>query len=258
VDAGGSYDEVLYVDSVTGNTFNLLAPTTFPHLATETISLLADVLVFDAMNQAHTGDLSGLTGHLVEPLVGELNLADVADFGSSGVALLNFGNSSNKVQPALTGTPAANQITFVSTSVFPIADPLKPYQILVGVGLSTEEWALVTNNNTGTNTLTLSANLLNAHSAGEKVSYTPGNFTAYTYDDVDGSPTNTLVSTIPVTLPYGYDKGTVVTMSSGYGIPATNGDGFAFYLPPNIGEQLQVIFDLVRAAGVEIEFLTSR
>lgn len=259
VDEGGPNEEVLLVSSITigtPGTFTLVNTTTIAHSPGETINLLADVLTVDPLLRPHSAVNPSVSflGELVEKLTDELTLGSGEGllFPDNGTVHINFGKERiNARQKIVSATPTS--ITFQDSSVFPQSD--FPYKITVAEGLPTEEVAFVIANSTGSDTLTLSTAMANTPSAGSYVEFTAGDPVVLDYVDRDGDVLELATLT---SFPSGYTEGERVTLSGGFSDPELQGNDYAFLLPPTIADCLEFLFDLVRAAGIEVVFITDR
>jgi hypothetical protein len=260
IDQGGVAEEIVMVaQNATGTpgTFTLVGTTINAHAATETIELLNDVLTFDELQEPHDGPTTMPTalGDRVEKLVTGLTVAvgTGVNFPSAGVIYVNFGKGRINVRQRIKTVVSTTILEFVDTSIFPTTD--FPYRIKVGEGLPQEEYALVTANDTGLNRLTLSAALVGTFAVGNYVEFKAGVPDTFTYTDRDG---DFLEFETPRVVESLYTEGENVMISSGFSIPSQLGTDYAFLLPPTARACLDVLFALVRAAGVEVVFLTDR
>lgn len=256
IDEGGGNEEILTVTqnsaAAPGN-FTLLSPTTVVHAPGETIGLLNDILTVDPTVFAHAGPSLSPTveGHRVEPLTTKIELLSGAAFpAGGGIVWLNFGKERPNIRRRIISVVSTTVLEFADTSVFP--DAANPYAILVGEGLPHEEYATVITNDTGLNRLTLSAALVGTFNAGDYVEFYAGAPLTVSYVDRD---TNTLDLAQPTVFLSGYTKGETVMLSPVESIPSEFGRDYAMLMPPDATICLTALFELVRAAGVEIEFL---
>ena len=258
VDRGGAAEEILTVNQNTAGTpgtFAINGVTANAHAGGETIELLKDVLTFDVLQENHPGPSFNPTqlGHKVEKITTTLALTLGTSFPLSGTVYLNFGKGRINVRQKIASVVGPTILQFADSSVFPTTN--FPYRIKVGEGLPQEEFANVTGNNTGLNQLTLSAALSGTFAAGQYVEFDAGEPIALDYIDRDG---NTLDLDGEQVLQSLYTLGENVMLSPGFSIPSEAGTDYAFLLPPTSEAALQLLFDLVRAAGVQICFLSDR
>ncbi len=256
VDEGGANEEILTVlqNSAAGpGVFTLSSGTTIAHAPGETIGLLNDVLTFDPLIAAHTGPQVGPTvaGHPVEPLTETIELVSGVDFrDDGGTVYINFGKERINVRSRITAVVSPTILEFADTSIFP--DATDPYAIRIGEGLPAEESASVIANDTGLNRLTMSVALVGTFAVGDYVEFTAGTPATFVYVDRD---TNTLDLAQPTVFPSGYTKGETVIFSPSESVPSEFGTSYPLLMPPDATICLRSLFDIVRAAGVEIEFL---
>lgn len=258
IDQGNANEEIVTVvqnTAGTPGTFSLLSPMTIAHSAAETIELLNDVLTFDVLTESHTGVsvTPTVAGDRVEPLVESIELSSVVGFPDEGTVWVNFGKERINVRARITSVVSPTILEFADSSLFPTTD--FPYRIVVGEGLPQEEIAFVSANNTGLNQLTMSSALVGTFAVGDYVEFTAGTPTVLDYNDIDST---TLNLTTPQVLSSGFTEGEVVTLSPGPSAPDIDGNDFPFLMPANPAACVELLLEFVRAAGVEIVFLTDR
>lgn len=236
--------------------FSLVAATTKPHLLGETIVLLADVLTFSQLTEPHTGPttLPSRIGELVQPFISALVVASTTNFPTvNGWVWLNFGKEIINARSRITSVGSATSYVLQSTAHFPTTN--YPYEIVIGDGLFVQEPVFVTNNNTGTNTLTLvSPGTRNTHVVGEYVTFQSGTPEVAEYQSLGTSPAR-LVFSVPQLLNSGHLVGERVILSTSISASRPDGSSFGFKMPPNPGACLSLLFELVRAAGIQIKFV---
>jgi len=259
INQGGPAEEIVIVSSVISGApgfFNLVNATVFPHTTGQSIRLLNDVLSVDPLTQPHAADQinPSVFGHLVEKLVETLELepGGGTQFPDNGTVYLNFGKERLTVrQKIVSATPTI--LTMSNTSIFPTTD--FPYKIVVGQGLPQEEITSVTANNTGLNQLTVSPALVGSFAAGDYVVFAAGLPTTVDYNN---KVVDVLELSTPTGFTSGYTNGENVVLTGGASEPDISGNSFSFKLPPNPADRINFLFDLIRAAGVEIVFVEDR
>lgn len=264
--------EVLEVISTNGvNTLTLSTPATSFHAAGSQVVLMADLIrVSPAAGDDHAGrvrytDRFGFypaetqVPDTVRPLYTQLTLSTAGtDFDAgAATALFNFGNSLVRVRSNLSASTVAGDtaITLDSTSSFPTSG--YPYVVYVDVGAGPlkQEAMHVTNNNTGTGTLTLSHGLVFDHSAGRAVEFRPGKEEAVSYTSRVGTVLNFTPYLMVEETHYETE---LLAPSVGTGYPRRNGFDFPLRLPVTVEDRVRFVIDLVRAAGVEVTFVSKR
>ena len=257
INQGTGTEEILTVltNDTTADEFTVSPATVFAHAAGEPIELLNDVITFDVLTKPHAGtDLTTSTlGHLVELLTEEIDLVSGVGFPTTGGSIIiNFGKERVNVRSKITTVVSPTIYEFADTSIFPTTD--FPYQIVLGEGLAIEELVNVTANDTGLNRLTLTAAPVNTHAVDEYVEFIAGAAEEITYIDRDG-----------VTLEFAtglvlgkHTIGERVMLSPATSTPRSDGFSYPFLMPPDFNICLKNLFDFVRAAGIEIEFISDR
>lgn len=260
-----SYDSVLDLATFTiaaaWTTDPAVTTTTFTHshAASEPVELVSDVLTVSPTLRSHFGPSLSPTvqGHPVEFLTAKISLTSAVGFGATGGFLyLNFGNSlisarsrySAKVSPPL-AFPIVYQ--FDDTSAFPTTN--FPYQITLGQGTGSEEFIDVSANNTGLNQLTFVTAPAKIHYSGsapfgEFSEFVAGDPILIEYQDVDS---NDIILSPPQVIGK-HTVGEAVTVSGEYSSPRTDGFSYPFLLPPDAFKSVTTMFDLVRAAGIQV------
>jgi len=256
VSRGLPQEEVLFVDqnnNMAPGTLTLQFAVTAPHSIGATVELLNDVMTFDTLTLTHFGDRYTPTrvGHPVEILVTQLvvNPGSATVFPSSGTLWLNFGANRLTIRRRITGIPSSSQLTFADSSDFPLSFP---YPILIGQGLPTQEWALVSANNTVTDTLTLTAPMAGTFSVGDYIEFYAGVPTTVDYKSRDAG---TFTLDEPSVFLNGYTVGESVIWSPGSSVPSADGFDYPLRMPPSPVSCVASLVDLVRAAGVEVQLL---
>jgi hypothetical protein len=278
INEGAVTQEVAYVTGVINtNTFLLESPLYYSHLATETITLMADVLTTTQTFYSHTGliDLDsrstfigGNNAYLytlvyhpkyttkVRPQLDCIPVSSVSGFNiDEGTVLLNFGSgvlpASNKLASSVLAL--ATSLPLTSASSFPST---YPYEIVIAPGTRKRETLLVTQK--VANSLTLGGGTYGtryAHAAGTVVSFTPGQFEVAEYQDIDG---NELCFEPLAMLDYTHYPIENVIDSPTYSDPREDGFSFPLRMPVDLSAGLKYILDLIRAAGVKVEIISKR
>jgi hypothetical protein len=141
------------------------------------------------------------------------------------------------------------------TSKFPTSG--YPYVVYVDVGGGPllEEALHVTNNNTGTNTLTLSHIPVFTHVVGRRVDFRSGKQEQIEYTTRVGT-TLSFASYLLIDNTHYLMEGIAPTVGTGH--PRVNGYDFPFRLPLSLADKIKSILDLIRAAGVKLTFIDSK
>jgi hypothetical protein len=196
----------------------------------------------------------------VEPLVEEITLTSGASFPTvESVVYLNFGKERTNARARLVSLIGPTVYQLTSTNAFPTTD--FPYQVTLSQGTAIEEVVDVIANNTMLDQLTFATTPLNNHFlwvpsiAAPYVTFTAGTPETVTYLNRTG---NVLELAQPTLLQSRHTVGERVMLSPSDSKPATDGNDYAFLFPPDPAGCLRLMFELVRAAGVQIEFLTDR
>lgn len=259
VDAGGAAEETLFVsthDDSTPGTLTLMSSATKAHGIGETVALVNDVITTDKLNQPHAAALTtpNVAGHTVIAYVAGLDIASATSFPTSGTVIVNFGKEMTNARSKITAKTSATLYTLADTSGFPTAN--FPYQVLLSDGRSVAELINVTANDTGTNELTFAApGAVNTHAIGSYITFVAGDQEILDYTSKSG---NILTFTASKLLSSRHLVGETVSLSTAESVPNADGSSYAFLLPPNPNACVESLFQLVKAAGVEIQFLTNR
>lgn len=264
--------EVLEVSSTDGvNVLNLSTPATLSHAVGSRVVLLSDLLRITAAGDDHTGkvqytDRLGLyaaerntTPDLVRPLYTQATLSlGGTDFSAEeAYAFFNFGNAVTKAQSRIASAVSAGATTAVLTSTADFPTTGYPYVVVVDVGAGPlrEEHLHVTNNNTGTNTLTFSHATVFNHEVARLVEFRPGAEETIGYTSRVGAVLNFDPYLMIEDTHYEMES-LAPTVSTGH--PRRDGYDFPLRLPVTAEDKLRYVIDLVRAAGIEVTFITSR
>lgn len=261
------------VGTATGpNRLLLESPLTVPFTGTEAVVLLADLLtVSPAISDDHLGltpwagansfyppESQHHTADFVRPLYSSVSLSlSPVDFSTDGASMVvNFGNRILSDSQRLTSSATAGTASLVvaDSTGFPTT---YPYTVTVGVGLGPlyQDRFTVSNNNTGTGTLTLSHNLKWTYPAGTVISFTPGPEERIRYTSRSGSSLNFSAFALFNHTHYVMEH---VAPTVGTGFPRTNGYDFPLRLPVSLEDRLRFLVDLVRAAGIKVSFVSKR
>lgn len=173
-----------------------------------------------------------------------------ATFLYTGTAVVN-----NYFVGVATVQLAATPITLVDSKDFPTTG--YPYVISLdyGAGPLLEEYLHVTNNNIVTGVLTVSHAPLFFHGAGKTVKFKPGaaetiSYTSRVGADLNFSPNLSIQNT--------HYLMELFAPSVGSSFPRENGFDFPLRLPVTAEDRIRFVIDLVRAAGVEVTFISKR
>jgi len=99
---------------------------------------------------------------------------------------------------------------------------------------------------------------MNLHRVGEWVAYLPGDFEQVIYTSKTTGSTERLNFDSPIVLANSHLVGEPVAASRVTAMPSRLGKDFPFYLPSTWVDRLKFIFDLARAAGVEVVTVSDR
>ncbi len=282
-DRNGPNQEIAIVVSTAVGSCTLESVTTVTHLASESVELMADVVVlsqsleFDHEGRIPWGQrLSGNPGPLTDAdktsLVYEerrwIEVASLSGFPPTGSrVVINFGRGKIPVESVLQTNHSAGggSLILASTAKFPTSG--YPYFVEIDVDASSivgftskanvKETIAVSLNDPSTATLTLVNVLKESHLKGSRVTYTPGPAMAATYNSTLTGPTR-LVFRSSVRFDKPHVKGEAVALSGIQSLPSTKGSDYGFYLPSTWTDRLQYLFDRGRAAGVEVVVITDK
>jgi len=266
--------EVLEVVSTSaGTTLNLSVPAVNSHAIGSRVVLLADLIrVSPAGGDDHMGNVRYLDrfglyapeiqvggADTVRPLYTQatLNLGGTDWSPTAANGTFNFGTGVVKARGQLAAAVSAGDTTatLASTARFPTSG--YPYVITldVGAGPLLAERLHVTNNNTGTNVLTFSHGAVFSHSNQRSVEFTPGPEENISYTTRVGA----VLDFIPyLQIEHTHYEMEALSPSVGTGYPRRDGFDFPLRLPVTVQDRVQYIIDLVRAAGVEVTFISKR
>jgi hypothetical protein len=273
VDKGTSEEEVLWVDRIlSGTTIRVNPAATKSHIATDTVELLADVIVLsESLAYEHIGKIlweqrfnTIFTDfnlysriNLVEELRDYIDVTSAANLtANGGYVTINHGREKVIVESRLATDYAATATSLVleDTSDFPTT---YPYYVEVGSGIGKAtngdygvEYLVVTNNN-GTDTLTVGATRF-AHAKFEWVKYDTGDAETISYSSTTTGTDERINFDTPITLKQKHMILENVVLSNNLSEPSKDGFDYPFYLPSSWAERLKWLFDRVRAAGIQV------
>lgn len=224
----------------------------------QTVELVHDVLTVDSTDNPHFGPTisPNVAGHAVEFLTDTISLTSATGFSTvGGYVYLNFGKNRLNHRTRLNAIIGPTVYQFDDTSRFPTTD--FPYQITLSEGTAVEELVNVTANDTGLNQLTFDAAPVYTHSTGPAgfggyAAFNTGDMELIEYQDIDGDD-------IILNPPQALGKHTIGELIVGAGefsVPRVDGYSYPFYLPPDILTCIETMFDLVRAAGIQVTIIT--
>lgn len=265
--------EIVYVTSVDGTTVPdriYCEPVKQVHLAGVSVRLISDVLAVSPLEKDHTGYIpvvnrlsifpsissnQRLAAELIQRMYSEIAITDTTGLSRPGSVTINFGGNKTTVSKKLTSNASSGATTLTVSSSVSYPTTNYPYPIKIGVGTYTEEVAFVTNNNTGTGVLTISSALDYNHFSDDLVVYEVGNSEVVEYNSFEN---NTLSFSLPIMLESNHQIHEIVSGSANlYSIKSTGYD-FPLRIPANFISRLEYLFDLLRAAGVKVSFISSR
>ena len=276
-------EEVAFVTGISGDVLQLESPTTINHFSTDTIELYSDTITVQQIDLPHTGvndysdrALSGV-GVLrprpftinddvdvarVIPKYNTLTVADGSVLDSTGGTIAiswGLGNRRVETRLAIADAPGNNFLDCVDTSEFPIF-PDYPYFVVVGEGEAVEETVIIDGNSTILNRLIIDTaiepgDLRFTHPVGTRVRLINGDTEIIPYDSVLG---DVISFSEPIMLQSNHQTGEKVSLVTGFSDPSEFGTDFPLRMPPNLLQRVELLFDLIRAAGVEVRFINKR
>lgn len=191
----------------------------------------------------------------VNVLYDEISVASSAGFSSSGgTIILNFGNGVTSAE--VTGVSiTAGDTTITATSASTIFPTSFPFELVIAPGTPAEERHMATNIIGNTITLNNGTNgARNSHtdcivrmegSLEETLSFT-------------GTGVGTLTFDPPVVLHSTHTPTESVVRSTGSSSPRPDGYDFPLRMPSEILTRISFLFDLIRAAGVQVTVISER
>jgi hypothetical protein len=256
INAGGINEETAVVlsNNIGTTVFTFVNPLTKPHVYGEQISLLNDVLTMDALQNPHMGPIliPNTFGEEISPFVTEIEVSPApANFPTTnGFIWLNFGKEKTNGRSRVTSIGSPTSYVLLSTAAFPTSG--YPYQVTLGDGAFSEEKVYVTNNNTGTNTLTFAApGALNAHNTQQYVKFIAGVPEVLEYNFKETLP-DRFVFNNPIFVDSRHLVGERVIYSPAISQSNSDGSSFGFKLPPDPAACAKVLVEFLRAAGVQV------
>lgn len=275
LDRGTATQEVVYVlGTAAGPSLTIEDPTVFAHSIGATVELMADVLSVDQLDDDHNGvatytyrstareaqaaypvfsAASLAVAELARPQVAEFDVVSATGLDiSGGRLLLNFGHNQVKYQSLSTApeSAGATSIDVADGTGFPAVGE---YVVTIAPGTVLEETAIVTA--VAGNTLTIDFGLKSAHATGTPVVWQPGDPESLTYSSISS---NTISFSNPIMLQSIHSISEQLVDSSEDSDPRLTGFDFPLRMPPDSATRLQFLFDLIRAAGVNVQIISSR
>ncbi len=292
IDPNGVNEEIVIVESIAGAIVTIEGTFQITHGA-EGVRLMADVVVLsEAVTYQHLGKIpyaQRLVRWPVGPLTVDsricaveevrtwIDLVSAALFPPAGsYAYINFGRVVRPVESRIITNVAGGAVAILleDSDEFPV---VYPYFVDVGVGAGsfgvgtvprTEQLA-VSNNNTGTDTLTVNATRaihrgdqgvgVQQAPQGEWVRYPAGEPLAIQFNDTEtGGANERLLLVTGTRFPTKHVIGEPVNLSGVTSTPEGRAEEFPFYLPGALEDRLKFLFDRGRAAGVEVIIIRER
>lgn len=253
--------EIVVVQGVVGNTITC-TPLQYNHTSPHGVSLVSDVLRVDVVNNLHYGvvtyanrfiinptveSTAYVSANKVAPLYSAVTLSDVTGFPVSGYLYLNFGRNQVERTATLTAptTYGASQL-YIDTTGWPQA----PFPVTIAPGTPDEVTMWVSS--TTSTYLQLSGFVYTVYPVDTVVYLPTGKEELLEYTSIQG---NTLTLPNPVSVKYNHIEAELAVAGQILGVPRPDGYDYAFHLPANLLERLQVLLDRIRAAGVELTFV---
>lgn len=270
---GTANDEIIYVTGVNGTFVPprlLCEPTTNVHAATEIVELVADVIAVTNLTKNHRGFLTLSDRTNIYPSITDtarrladgvqvayesISLSSTTGLEPIGSVTLNYGHGKINSRARLDAPVSlgASTLSFSDSSVLPTTG--FPYPLRLGEGTRFEEIVHVTANNTGTNELTISHPTRHAHLERDYVAFEAGAQESIEYSSIVG---NTLRFSSPVVLKSNHHIEETALGSIILAIINKEGYDFPLRLPPSLLSRLEFLFDLLRAAGVQVTIISAR
>ena len=249
------------------------------HSVGDVVQLMADVLTIDPLISDHIGIIPFSQRKRLSPLFGEdwqsatpgnptvigpintnrslieeirtsINVASSVGFPSVGdFSILNFASRFRPVESRLIANVSVGGTTLSleSTDAFPTSG--FPYFVTIGVDNTIVEYRQVSANSTGLDQLTISTGVSFVHNKGEWVRFETG-----PQDTIEftGVAAGLLLFSPGIRFQNQHLKNEPVSLSGIEAIPSRIGFDFPFKLPSSWRDRLEFLFDLARAAGVEV------
>lgn len=267
LDKGTPSQEIAYVVESTPSTFTVASPLVYTHIIGASVELCADVLTVNPLGDIHVGtegiserdtSTSGssyyidIPGNLAEEVVVLTSTLTLLAPGTlpaeGGDIVLNFGKSDTVGSALITVSASAGSTSITAAHSFQGTD----FSVVLSPGRSVEETVHVTS--VGFNLLNLANPLKYAHPAGHSVELRFGATEIVSYTSVSGTTVNL---TGPTAFSSHHQPFESVILSSN-STPPIDGTGYALKLPASSREKLALLLELVRAAGVQVRFITRR
>lgn len=277
-------EEVVFVKEVVGNTLILDSPTTTSHGLGDEIRLYSDTVTVTQIDTNHVGinDYSDRSvssigtnrarpstindDSLVErvtPLYSSILVADTTNYPSTGGTVFISKGIQNRVLRAysLTINPGDTLITGLTnpgTAHFPTDTP---YWIIIDEGTAFEERMEVTFHDVAFRRFTTFAfgpepgEARFSHPYGTPITLRVGSEEKLEYSSISG---NTIVFPTEIMLQSTHQAGETVVLSSGPSTPSLYGTDFPLKMPSDLFNRIRFVFDLIRAAGVQVVFISKR
>ncbi len=296
IDKNGANEEVALVTATsTGpDTLTFELPLVLPHVITESVELMADVLSTSPVADKHEGivdyesrstrsalalpagtgiearwpvisSVDRTSAEIVAPAVEEILIDDTTNFPSTGKVYLNFSRTAGGVADNIPfTTEVKTTASVVATDVFIPVPDVNVFPVAAASTLSPfvvildpgglKEERVLVTGSTGSQ-LDLASSLRFPHAANTRVEHINSKEELLTYTSVVG---NTLRFSPPIVLQFSHSPGESAILSLVDSEPSEEGYDFPLYLPPDLSFRLQSLLDLVRAAGVNVKFIDQR
>lgn len=249
---GTLQEEILTVKTNNSSILTFKEPTKIKHFDNEIIELYRDVIMFDSLLQyPHKGDEIGETSEKIQPIVTSINVTDASDFTNTGKILLNHGNVYSSIELKVDTIDGTGFTTATSVKL-----PQEPFFIKVRPGTAYEE-VIPVKDFDGSNTISWvyaprKDSTIPDIEPGDTILFEAGQPEEFTYAS---KVSNTKLSFANGIKPkYNHYILEPITLIKKTSIPAQNADDYQFFLPSDLGERLRAFIEIVRAAGVEVEF----
>jgi len=270
IDRLGLHEEIAYVQSISGGSFVFEQNLVNPHAIGELVELVNDTLSIVLFGNVHADRIpfsvrnttrpsfAGINpnrAELVQVLYPSFDVTAGATFATAPTnVLLNFGNNRVSARQMISSnTPAgSNTIFLVDSSLFPPSAAC-PYFVKMGEGMYNQEIVEIMSNNMGLNQLTINPAFPAHydHFVGEYVQFDASEPELIEYQSRIG---NTFNFTDPLVLNSNHTIGETVTEAT-ESLPSPFGTDFPFHIPSTVISRLEFLLDLVRAAGIEVDFI---